>query len=160
MGVSLTPDYYYSVMSLDEIKALPISQIADENSVCFLWTTNPMLREGLEVMKAWNFDYITTITWYKTNSKGMGYWFRGFTEHLLFGKKGNVKSFHAQIPNIQRHDFIRHSQKPDLFRKLIEQATASMPRLRRIELFARERHEGWDAWGNQLGLEIQMEISK
>jgi site-specific DNA-methyltransferase (adenine-specific) len=158
MGISLTPDYYYPTMPLEEIKALPVARISEPDSVCFLWATNPLIREALEVLEVWGFKYTTMVTWHKTNSKGMGYWFRGFTEHLLFGKKGNVKSFHAQIPNIQAHKFIRHSQKPDLFRKLIEKATASMPNPRRIELFARERHEGWDVWGNQLPQEVQMEI--
>lgn len=156
MGVSLTPDYYYDVMSVEEIKSLPVKDISSKNSVLFLWGTNPMIAEALEIMKAWGFAYITMITWYKTNSKGMGYWFRGYTEHLLFGKKGNIKSFRTKIKNIQEHKFTKHSEKPGLFRKLIEEAT---PHLNpKIELFARQRFEGWDAWGNELGKTIQKVI--
>lgn len=144
---TLAPNYYYDTMGLDEIKNLPIQDISEKNCVLFLWTTNPMLREGLEVMESWGFNYITTITWYKTNSKGMGYWFRGFTEHLLFGKKGKVKSFRSMAPNIQEHKFTKHSEKPDLFRKLIEDATIGLNP--KIELFSRKRYEGWDAWGDE-----------
>ena len=158
MGVSLTPDYYYDVMPLQEIKALPVAQITSPDSVCFLWTTNPMLREGLEVMEAWGFDYITTITWNKTNSCGMGYWFRGYTEHLLFGKKGKVKSFHSQIHNLQEHKRTHHSEKPDLFRRLIEECTSHLnPKL---EMFARKRTEGWESWGNQLEGESQVRLTE
>jgi len=144
---TLAPNYYYDTMTLDEIKSLPIDSISDKNSVLFLWTTNPMLREGLEVMESWGFEYVTTITWYKTNSKGMGYWFRGFTEHLLFGKKGNVKSFRSKIRNIQKHKFTKHSEKPGLFRRLIEQATPDLNP--KIELFARIKFKGWDVWGDE-----------
>ena len=153
MGVSLTPDYYYDVMNIEEIKSLPIKDISDKNSVLFLWTTNPMIREGLDVMDAWGFKYITMITWYKTNSKGMGYWFRGYTEHLLFGKKGNIKSFRTKIRNIQEHKFTKHSEKPELFRKLIEKATSHLNP--KIELFARQRVDGWDSWGNELSNTIE-----
>ena len=148
MGKSLTPDYYYETMSLDDIKNLPIREITDADSVCFLWTTNPMLREGLEVLEAWGFKYITTITWHKTNGKGPGYWFRGMTEHLLFGKKGKVKSFRSLIKNFQTHKTIRHSQKPDLFREIIERVTPTLNP--KIELFARKRYSGWDCWGNEV----------
>lgn len=148
MGVSLTPDYYYDVMGLESIKSLPVKSIAHKDSVLFLWTTNPMLREGLEVMDAWGFEYVTTITWFKTNSKGPGYWFRGYTEHLLFGKRGNVRSFRCQERNLQQHPFTRHSEKPALFRRLIETATIGMNP--KVELFARERVEGWDAWGDEV----------
>ena len=143
-------------MTLEEIKRLPILLVTAPDAVCFLWTTNPMLREGLEVMEAWGFDYITTITWFKTNSKGMGYWFRGFTEHLLFGKKGEVNSFRSQVHNLQEHKFTRHSEKPELFRRIIDEVTPTLnPKL---ELFARARAYGWDSWGDQLEAETQMAI--
>jgi len=153
MGISLTPDYYYDTMSVEEIKSLPVKNISEKDSVLFLWATNPMIREALEVMESWGFKYITMITWYKTNSKGMGYWFRGYTEHLLFGKKGNVKSFRSKIKNIQKHNVTKHSEKPGLFRKLIEEATLNLNP--KIEIFARNRVEGWDSWGDELTDTIQ-----
>lgn len=149
MGVSLTPDYYYKTMSLGDIKNLPVGEITDSDGVCFLWTTNPMLREGLEVLEAWGFEYITTITWHKTNGKGPGYWFRGHTEHLLFGKKGKVKSFRSMISNFQAHKTVRHSEKPALFRRIIETVTPTLNP--KIELFARERCSGWSCWGHETG---------
>lgn len=148
MGISMTPDYYYDVMSLEAIKELPVQKISEKDSVLFLWATTPLIREALEVMEAWGFKYITIITWHKTNSKGMGYWFRGHTEHLLFGKKGDVKSFRSMVRNIQEAKTERHSKKPDMFRTLIESVTKGMNP--KIELFAREKKEGWDVWGNEV----------
>lgn len=157
MGVSLTPDYYYDVMTLEDIKKLDIQRISQDDCVLFLWATNPLMRESLEVMESWGFKYITMITWHKLNSKGMGYWFRGYTEHLLFGKKGNVKSFRSMVHNIQETKTERHSKKPDMFRTLIESVTKELNP--KIELFARNRYDGWDAYGNELDDTIQRLIT-
>src|SRR5438552_3273556 len=86
-------DYYYNSMSTKSICALPIKEILQKDAVCFLWATVPMMPEAFEVLSAWGFKYKTMLTWHKTNSKGMGYWFRGYTEHILVGIKGNVKAF-------------------------------------------------------------------
>ena len=158
MGVSLTPDYYYKVMNLEEIKKLPVQKISDDDCVLFLWATNPLIREALEVMEAWGFKYITMITWHKTNSKGMGYWFRGYTEHLLFGKKGKIKSFRSMVHNLQEAKFEKHSKKPDLFRKMIESVTKELNP--RIELFARQKIEGWDSWGDEIPKGTQKKLQK
>jgi len=109
-------------------------------------------------MESWGFKYITIITWHKTNSKGMGYWFRGYTEHLLFGKKGKVKSFRSMVRNIQEAKTERHSKKPDKFRTLIESVTKGLNP--KIELFAREKKQGWDSWGNEVPTECQNKISE
>ncbi len=135
-------------MNLEDLKNLKVKEIADKNSVLFLWATVPLLSEAIQVMEAWGYRYKTMITWRKIMSLGMGYYFRGQTEHLLVGIRGKVKAFRCQKPNFIQARVERHSQKPEEFRKLIEEA---MPEsLDRIELFARRRSDGWDVWGNEI----------
>ena len=120
----------------------------------FLWATNPLLPEALETMKAWGFKYKTMITWHKERCKGMGYWFRGHTEHILVGVKGNVKAFRSLEHNIKKLPVEKHSKKPDEFRQMIEAVTGNLGN--RIELFARNNHDGWDAWGNEVGSSVEV----
>ena len=144
----------YSTMSLQDICNLSIQDIADKNSVLFLWVTVPLIEEGFEVLNAWGFKYKTMITWRKIMSLGMGYWYRGQTEHLLLGVKGKVKAFRIQKPNFIQCKVGKHSQKPQEFRELIEM-TGLNPK---IELFAREKTEGWDVWGNEVETNIKIAI--
>lgn len=138
----------YQTMGIEEIEALPISNISEKDAVLFLWATVPLLPEALGVMSAWGFKYKTMITWRKIMSIGMGYWFRGQTEHLLFGTRGRVKAFRQQKANFVQAKVLRHSEKPEEFRRLIEDATVGLSG--RIELFARQKTEGWDVWGNEV----------
>ena len=147
----------YPTMSLDEIKALPIKNISEKNSILFLWATVPLLPEAFEVMESWGYRYKTMITWHKIMSLGMGYWFRGQTEHLLLGVKGNIKAFRQQVPNFYQSKTLRHSEKPEYFRELIDKA---IPETNRIELFARKKTEGWDVWGNEVESDINLEFLK
>ncbi len=148
--------YYYDTMSVEEIINLPIDTLVDKNSVLFLWATVPLLPEAFQVMKAWGFKYKTMLTWHKLRCKGMGYWFRGHTEHLLFGVSGDVKAFRSLTHNIQEIKVLPHSVKPLQFRRIIEEVTMGLEP--KIELFARERHDGWDVWGNQASKTMQMEV--
>ena len=142
----------YPTLAVQEICELPIKDIADSNSVLFLWATVPLLPEAFEVMAAWGYKYKTMLTWRKIMSLGMGFWFRGQTEHLLLGVKGKVKAFRVQKPNFIQCKVGRHSQKPQEFRELIEM-TGLQPR---IELFAREKTDGWDVWGNEVDSDIEL----
>lgn len=143
----------YPVMTVDEICSLPVADIADKDAVLFLWATVPMLPEALQVMKAWGFAYKTMLTWRKIMSLGMGFWFRCQTEHLLVGVRGKVRAFRCQKPNFMQLRALGHSEKPEEFRKLIEEVTAGMEP--RIELFARKYSLGWDVWGNEVdGVDI------
>ena len=146
----------YHTMPLDEIKAPPISDIALKDSCLFLWGTTPLLPEAFEVMKAWGFQYKTTIYWRKIMSLGMGFWFRGQVEVCLFGIQGNVPAFRCQKPNFIQTKVRYHSQKPDEMYGLIEDLDINP----KIELFAREKREGWDAWGNQVPNHCQKLLSK
>jgi len=145
----------YPTMSIEEIKALPIHNIASKNSALFLWATTPLLPEAFEVMKHWGYQYKTMLYWRKIMSLGMGFYFRGQVEQILVGIKGKVKAFRIQKANIIQTKSLRHSQKPEEFRKLIELIDLKP----RIELFAREKTEGWDAIGNDInGKDIKEEL--
>ena len=144
----------YSTMKLNEIKQLPVSEVAAEKSHLYLWVPNALLPDGLEVMKAWGFEYKTNIIWEKVRKDGMpdgrgvGFYFRNVTEILLFGIKGDknrtLDAGRSQV-NLIRSIKREHSRKPDEFISLIE-SCSSAPFL---ELFARGSRDGWDMWGNQ-----------
>lgn len=140
-------EYYYPTMGLDEIKAMPVRDVAEKNSVLFLWATCPMLPEAIEVMRAWGWKYKTIVTWEKTNGDCMGYWFRTCTEHLLVGVRGDVKSFRSMTRNLIQCNRGRHSAKPQQAHDIIESVT---PDMNRLEIFARLHRPGWTAWGNQV----------
>lgn len=139
----------YDTMSVDELCELSVSRICERDAVLFLWTTNPMLEDSFRVMKAWGFEYKTMLTWYKEGRKGLGFWFRGQTEHLLLGVRGKVKAFRCQRENFWSCKAGKHSEKPEHFRKLIEIATFDMPG-ERIELFATKEIDGWRTLGYEI----------
>lgn len=144
----------YNTMKLEDIKQLPVSQAADERSHLYLWVPNALLPEGLEVMKAWGFEYKTNIIWEKIRKDGMpdgrgvGFYFRNVTEILLFGIKGDknrtLDPGRSQV-NLIRSVKREHSRKPDEFIPLIQKCSPGPY----LELFARGNREGWDMWGNQ-----------
>ena len=144
----------YETMGLEEIKQLPVSEVADEKSHLYLWVPNALLPEGLEVMKAWGFTYKTNIIWEKVRAdgqpdgRGVGFYFRNVTEILLFGIHGNnnrtLQAGRSQV-NLIRSMKREHSRKPDEMIPIIE-ACSSAPYL---ELFARGNRPGWDMWGDQ-----------
>lgn len=140
----------YPVMSLEELCAMrsAIDRIRDPNGSClFLWATVPMLLEAFEVMKAWGYKYKTMITWHKLLPKGklgLGYWFRGEVELLLFGIHRRVPAFRSRLRNHIESVSPGHSKKPKEVYALIEAAGAPEPR---IELFAAEERIGWNCWG-------------
>ena len=139
---------HYPTMALEEIKALPVNRISTDKCILYLWSTAPKLKEALEVMESWGFEYKTHCIWDKL-SMGMGYWFRGQHELLLVGTKGKAsppspsQRISSVIPSKKRG----HSVKPDEVREHIRRW---FPNSARIELFARKRVEGWDAWGDEL----------
>ena len=95
-----------------------------------------------------NHDYV------EKNNEGMGFWWRGQTEHLLFGVKGKIKAFRMQEKNIIEVKIGRHSEKPEEFRQLIERATPHLTR--KIELFATKKYEGWHSWGNKVENDVEI----
>ena len=144
----------YDVMDTKVICNLPINRIADENCMLFMWVTFPNLQIGLDVIKAWGFDYRTLgFSWIKLNKKnekpffGIGYYTKSNCECCLIGVKGKPIVVDNTISSVLMTPRERHSKKPDIVRDKIVQLCGDLPR---IELFARERAEGWDSWGNEI----------
>lgn len=149
-----TAESHYSVMTIDDIKSLPVGDIADKDSVCFMWVVSPELPKCIEILKAWGFEYKTVAfvwdkeTKYGKNHFGMGYYTRPGAELCLLGKRGKgVPRINAGVRQVQRHKTGLHSQKPSEFRDLIIDLFGDVPR---VELFARQLAEGWDSWGNEI----------
>jgi N6-adenosine-specific RNA methylase IME4 len=138
----------YPTMALDEIMALPVSDMTADNAVLFLWTTSPKLPQGLQVVDAWGFEYKTCMIWDKERI-GMGYYARQQHELLLIATCGSLPVPEPQNrpPSVLRaRRDNEHSAKPAEFYDLIERMYPGLPK---IELFARQRRAGWAAWGNQ-----------
>lgn len=142
----------YTSMSLADICMLPIERLANEDAMLWLWTTNAMLQEGLDVMDAWGFKYVGVRTWAKSKM-GIGYWLRGQTEQLLLGVRGkpnaqdhyNPAAVNKGISTLLMAPVGKHSVKPPESYRDIEK----MSKPPRLELFARRRRDGWDRWGLQ-----------
>lgn len=133
---------------------MPIQEITADVCHLYLWVPNALLKEGLQVMEAWGFQYKTNLVWEKVrkdgepDGRGVGFYFRNVTELILFGIKGNnartLAPARSQV-NLIRSQKREHSRKPDEIFPIIE-ACSPGPY---IELFARGKREGWVLWGNQ-----------
>lgn len=144
----------YPTMSLDDIKALPVSNIAEETAHLYVWVPNALLPWGIEVMQAWGFTYKSNIVWHKirkdggSDGRGVGFYFRNVTELMLFGIRGKnartLKPGRTQVNYLSSRKR-EHSRKPDEQYRLIESCSPGPF----LELFARGRREGWTTWGNQ-----------
>jgi len=164
-------DRHYPLMKTREICALPVSTWAASDAHAYVWATNNFLADGLEVMKAWGFRYVTKIDWFKRGdwlripedledasedqyvdadlACGLGQYFRGCTESCLFGVRGQVP--YQMLPNGKRAQGKtgfhaprgEHSAKPAKMREMIERVSPGP----RLELFARQPAPGWDVWG-------------
>jgi len=150
---------HYQTMTMDEIYDLPIDKIIDDNCVLFIWATFPKLPECLETIKRWGFTYKTLgFNWYKENQDrslffGMGYWTRSNTEICLLATKGHPKRISANVFQVIRYPRLNHSEKPPIIRDKIVELLGKLPR---IELFARQKTEGWDVWGNEIKSDIDL----
>jgi N6-adenosine-specific RNA methylase IME4 len=151
-------DKHYSLMKTADIMTLPVASLAKKDCHLYLWTTNNFLPDALKTMDAWGFRYVTTITWVK-DRVGLGQYFRGITEHCLFGVKGNLPYKIIDGKRQQGETAIiapkgKHSEKPEQIRHMIE--TVSYPPF--IELFARNTASGWDCWGNEAPKEGEVNL--
>ena len=149
----------YRTMSITEIANLPIHDIAADNAHLYLWTTNKYLMDAGNIIKNWGFKYSTTLVWCKKPiGLGLGGTYRISTEFLLFATKGHLKattSIKGTWFDVKRkyiNGYPCHSKKPDFFRNMIESVSPG----KRIELFAREHHQGWDVFGDQISNSIQL----
>jgi N6-adenosine-specific RNA methylase IME4 len=138
----------YQTMSLDEIRALPVSDMAADDAVLWLWTTNRWLPDAFSVIAAWGFEYRQTLVWAKNNPMPVGSVAPSASEFLLVGRRGKPATgwaFPSSVILTPRPPSRVHSAKPECFLDYIEQ-TSPEPRL---EMFARRARFGWDYWGNQ-----------
>lgn len=143
----------YDTLSLEEIMEIPVSLVAGEKSHLYLWVPNALLQEGLEVMKAWGFQYKSNIVWHKIrkdggpDGRGVGFYFRNTTELILFGIRGKIRTLQpgrSQV-NIIKTRKQEHSRKPDKLYEIIEKCSIGPF----LEIFARGKRNGWDVFGNQ-----------
>lgn len=141
---------HYPSMTTDDICKLQIP--SEKDSVLFLWATAPKLLEALRVMESWGFKYKTQAVWDKVN-RGLGYWFRGQHEILMVGVRGKFSPplVADRVSSVFVEKKCGHSKKPLIIRKWIGQA---FPDNTKIELFARNKTEGWDVWGNEVESDI------
>jgi N6-adenosine-specific RNA methylase IME4 len=154
-------DRHYSLMKTKDIAALPVKELAADNAHLYLWVTNNFLKDGLEVMEAWGFRYVTMVTWAKDRI-GLGQYFRGQTEHILFGVRGKVpykvdeNGKRQQGRTLMNASRMEHSRKPEEFREMIEKVSYGPF----LELFARRPAEGWHTWGNQVESDVTMNLNQ
>lgn len=149
-GMRGTAESHYDTMGYGEILSLPVAELAQDNAHLYLWVTNPLLTEqrtegisGADVVRAWGFEPKTVLTWAKSQI-GLGFFFRGQTEHVIFGVRG-----HLPIPESSRESNLiqaprrAHSQKPEAFYDLVERVSPGPY----LEMFSRRARLGWETWG-------------
>ena len=145
---------HYPTMSIDELCALPVAELAAKDSALFMWATFPQLPEALRLIRAWGFTYKSVaFVWLKKNRKsdswfyGLGFWTRANAEICLLATKGHPKRQTADIHQFIISPIEAHSKKPDETRDRIVALMGDLPR---VELFARQTSPGWDVWGNEV----------
>lgn len=158
-GTARSADNHYETMSLDEIAALPVADIAADDCVLLMWACWPLLPEALKLIEAWGFAYKTCgFDWMKANNRqpdmfreeaevqvGMGYWTRANSEPCLLATRGKPKRLNADVRMGIIEPRREHSRKPDCVHGRIERLVAGPY----LEMFARTPRKGWTVWGNQ-----------
>ena len=143
----------YSTLDMEAICALPVEERAAKNAHLYLWVPNALLPDGLRVMDAWGFRYISNVVWAKRrkdggpDGRGVGFYFRNVTELILFGVRGSMRTLAParSMVNMLETRKREHSRKPDEQYPTIEAASPGPY----LELFARQAHPGWHAWGDE-----------
>jgi N6-adenosine-specific RNA methylase IME4 len=144
----------YPTMSVEEIAALPVADVAADHAHLYLWAPNRYLRDAFDVARAWGFSYSTTLVWSKrVMGGGLGGCYGISTEFVLFCRRGTLRAtgkvkgtaFTWKRPYDERGK-PRHSAKPTEFFDMVEQVSPGP----RLELFARDIRPGWDVWGNEV----------
>jgi N6-adenosine-specific RNA methylase IME4 len=161
-GRDRSPDY--PVMSLKDIKALPVGDIASDNCALFIWGTNPMLPDVLDVIKAWGFTYKTkAFCWVKTTGNaryhmGLGYWTRANPEDCWLATRGKPIRLSKAVRQLVVYRVGEHSRKPLIINDRIEDLLGKLPR---VELFARRRRTGWLSLGYDIdGKDIRLSLQE
>ncbi|WIV11166.1 MT-A70 family methyltransferase [Proteiniborus sp. MB09-C3] len=148
-------DNHYQTMTLEEFKKLPVQDIAERDCICFMWVTDSHLKEGIKLLEAWGFKYKTIgFNWIKKYESGetcvnFAPWTLKSWELCLIGVKGSMGKYKIanNVKGLLKEIRTKHSKKPEEARKRIEKLFGNISK---IELFAREKVEGWDCWGNEV----------
>jgi N6-adenosine-specific RNA methylase IME4 len=157
-----SPELHYACMSLDDIKALPVQQLAAPDCALLVWTTMPRLPDAIDVMRAWGFKYKTVgFTWVKTTPSakfidrdgeglhwGTGYWTRANAELCLLAGRGAPKRRAKNVHQVVMARVGDHSRKPEEVSTRIERLIGGPY----LELFARRSRQGWTVWGDEIDL--------
>jgi N6-adenosine-specific RNA methylase IME4 len=142
---------HYGLMSVERIKAMPVQDLVEDDAHCWLWVTNAALRYGYEVLEAWGFTPRSVFTWIKPRFN-LGVYLRNATEHVLLGTKGKAPvRFNAQ-PTWGYFPLQEHSHKPEEQYAIIERVSHGPY----LELFARRKQPGWDAWGDEIESDVEL----
>jgi len=156
-GTEKSAEQHYDTMTLDDIKALPVWDVAAEDCLLLLWAVNPMLPQALDVMEAWGFTYKTVgFCWAKASKNsdpawapkwhmGLGYWTRANVEICLLGVRGKPKRCSKSVRQLLVDPVREHSRKPDEFYRRVMRLAAGPY----LEMFSRQEREGWTTWGNE-----------
>jgi N6-adenosine-specific RNA methylase IME4 len=159
-GTNVAAAHHYRTMPIEEIAALPVADLAADDSVLLLWSCWPLLQDALSLISAWGFEYKTcAFDWMKAHANqiemfrddadplmGMGYWTRANSEPCLLATRGKPKRLNADVRQGIIAPRREHSRKPEGVHNRIERLVAGPY----LELFARERRPGWDVWGNEV----------
>lgn len=160
-GMGRSAEKHYPTMTLREIEALRVDEIAEKDCVLLIWATMPMLPHAMKVIEAWGFKFKTVaFTWMKQRKnappmfteqanimQGMGYWTRSNCELCLLATRGKPKRKSKKVKQAILAPVREHSRKPEEIYRRVEELLAG----NYVELFARARRPGWQSWGNQLG---------
>ena len=150
------PEKHYKTMTMEDIIKLPVGDIAEDACALFMWCTDPLLHKQIPIVEKWGFEYKTiAFYWAKTNKnkiknyyfKGTGYWTRANCEICILATKGKPKRVGGNVDRLVVSERREHSRKPDRIRVDIVKLMGDVSR---IELFARQKFDGWDAWGNEV----------
>jgi N6-adenosine-specific RNA methylase IME4 len=135
----------YPTMSLDQLKALPVSKLLGAEAFAWVWTTNAMIEEAFACVRAWGLQPKTMLTWAK-DRPGTGHWLMGQTEHALFCVRGSPKMTSIGASTLLQAPSRNHSEKPEAFYDLVEKMCPGP----RLDMFARSKRRGWTSWGAEL----------
>jgi len=145
-GFPMSAQNKYPTMSVDRIAALNVKEISDEDSILFLWVTNPILEDAFKVIGMWGFEYKTNMVWIKSVHTA-GFYVFGQHELLLIATRGSMTAIEKKPKSIIYGKNTVHSRKPESVYEIIE---GMYPNLNYIELFARKTRDGWSSWGNEI----------
>lgn len=158
-GTNVSASVHYSTMAIEDLAALPVGELAADNSCLFLWACWPTLTDAFHLLKAWGFEYKTcAFDWMKAHTRqvemfrddadalmGMGYWTRSNSEPCLLATRGKPKRLNADVRQGIIEPRREHSRKPDCVHERIERLVAGPY----LELFARQQRPGWTVWGDE-----------